>query len=387
VSAVASIDRVRAAPQESASEMSALLYERYSEQIFRYCLTHLRSSAEAEEALQTTFLCAHRALRRGTTPRMEAAWLFSIARNVCIAARRAAAVRGEREIADDPRTLDESVSARRGQFDELVGVKDVLVRMPESQRRAILLREWQGLSYREIAATLGLTQAAVETLIFRARRSLAQGLSGERHGVAWQRVKQVVDVGSLLAPLKALSAGSAATKIAAAATALTVTAALAGGATGERKSTIASAAAAPKNDVAHAAATRAPTLEPQRPGLNDGRQQSDGAKPLRATGRPTVERTGAVPTHAADDVATPSARGDDHSEGPGRPRVTDDTSQASSPSTATVADALPDAVPTVPAPELQAILQDTLSQTSPLPLDPSVAEPEPTLPNLAGALP
>ncbi len=48
--------------------------------------------------------------------------------------------------------------------------------MPEQQRRAILLREWQGLSYREIAGELEVSQSAVETLIFRARRSLAQGL-------------------------------------------------------------------------------------------------------------------------------------------------------------------------------------------------------------------
>jgi len=35
-----------------------------------------------------------------------------------------------------------------------------------------LLREWQGLSYEEIAAELGLTQSAVEALLHRARRSL-----------------------------------------------------------------------------------------------------------------------------------------------------------------------------------------------------------------------
>src|SRR5439155_1604852 len=46
----------------------------------------------------------------------------------------------------------------------------------EHQRRAILMREWQGLSYREIADELGLSQSAVETLLFRARRTLAARL-------------------------------------------------------------------------------------------------------------------------------------------------------------------------------------------------------------------
>jgi RNA polymerase sigma factor (sigma-70 family) len=47
------------------------------------------------------------------------------------------------------------------------------------QRQALLLREWRGFSYREIAEELGLSQAAVETLLFRARRSLAEVLGDE----------------------------------------------------------------------------------------------------------------------------------------------------------------------------------------------------------------
>jgi DNA-directed RNA polymerase specialized sigma24 family protein len=50
-------------------------------------------------------------------------------------------------------------------------------------------RPWQGLSYAEIAAELDLTQGAVETLLFRARRSLARELRGGR---------SLRDVGSLL---------------------------------------------------------------------------------------------------------------------------------------------------------------------------------------------
>src|SRR5439155_25386475 len=63
--------------------------------------------------------------------------------------------------------------------DELIRLTEALAGMPEQQRRALLLREWQGLSYKEIAEELELSQAAVETLLFRARRSLAQGLTEE----------------------------------------------------------------------------------------------------------------------------------------------------------------------------------------------------------------
>src|SRR5262249_62131730 len=72
-----------------------------------------------------------------------------------------------------------AVPAYGGDTDELFGLTRALRVLPEQQRRALLLREWKGLSYREIADDMRLTQAAVETLLFRARRSLADGLAAE----------------------------------------------------------------------------------------------------------------------------------------------------------------------------------------------------------------
>src|SRR5256885_28632 len=78
-----------------------------------------------------------------------------------------------------------------------------LAELPPNQQRAILLREWQGLSYREIAEQLGLTEGAVETLLFRARRSLARKLDRSR-GRTWG------NVGSIGAWSKSILGGSAA---------------------------------------------------------------------------------------------------------------------------------------------------------------------------------
>ena len=72
--------------------------------------------------------------------------------------------------------LEETVAAPDRPHEALIGLTDALLSMPEQQRRAVLLREWKGLSHREIAEELGLTQAAVEALIFRGRRSLAAAL-------------------------------------------------------------------------------------------------------------------------------------------------------------------------------------------------------------------
>jgi hypothetical protein len=61
---------------------------------------------------------------------------------------------------------------------ELDALPEALARIPEAQQRAIVLREWYGLSYREVADELGISFSAAETLIFRARRRLAQELGG-----------------------------------------------------------------------------------------------------------------------------------------------------------------------------------------------------------------
>jgi hypothetical protein len=88
--------------------------------------------------------------------------------------------------------------------------------MPNSQRRAILLREWQGLSYHEIADELELSQSAVETLIFRARRTLASKLRTTADGPSpVARLRQALDGGALLTGLKTLFGGGAAAKVAA----------------------------------------------------------------------------------------------------------------------------------------------------------------------------
>jgi RNA polymerase sigma-70 factor (ECF subfamily) len=185
-------------------------YKRHSNHVFAYCLKHLRSREEAEDAAQTTFLYAWRGLGRGVVPVFEPAWLLTIARNVCLN-RAEAAGRRAVEVAQDPSVLEDTVPAPiRG--DELEGLPEALAHLTEQQRRAILLREWKGLSYKEIARELGLSQSAVETLLFRARRTLAA------------RLRRPLGVGSLLPWCKSLLAGGGA-KLTIGAAAVVVTAA------------------------------------------------------------------------------------------------------------------------------------------------------------------
>jgi RNA polymerase sigma factor (sigma-70 family) len=202
------------------------LYRQYGKQIYAYCLHQLRSREEAEDAVQTTFLNAFRGLQRGTTTSFEQAWLYKIAQNVCIARRSSSGRRLRLEAPGDLEVLEEIVPSGTLPTDtlELMGLDAALEQMPENQRRAILLREWQGLSYREIAEELELSQGAVEMLIFRARRTLATAL--EQPDVLAKRrtgkVRTGFSFGSLIAALKSTFSTGAAIKLAAVAVTATV---------------------------------------------------------------------------------------------------------------------------------------------------------------------
>lgn len=173
-------------PRPLPAEATRLLYERHSGRIFGYCLSLLGSREEAEDAVQTTFMNAQRGLDRGVIPHFELAWLFKIARNVCYNRTESSSRRRRLESADDLESLQEVLATPERTASLSVGeLTRALGAIPERQRRALLLREFQGMSYEEIAGELGVSVAAVETLLFRARRSVADQL--EQTGVSRRR--------------------------------------------------------------------------------------------------------------------------------------------------------------------------------------------------------
>ena len=207
--AVPSIGRAsEVTPRRAAPEAEATrdLYERYARQIYSYCLHQLGNREEAEDATQSTFLNAFRGFKRGIDPEFESAWLYKIAQNVCLTRQRSSSRRRKVETPGDLEAMQEYVPAHQADSDELIRLPEALDAMPEQQRRALLLREWQGLSYKEIGEELDLSQAAVETLLFRARRSLAAGLSEEpvKKSAGIAKRLGAHDLGSVLSILKSI---------------------------------------------------------------------------------------------------------------------------------------------------------------------------------------
>ena len=198
----------------AAPDRAEELFTEHSRRIYAYCLRQLGSPEEAEDAMQATYLNACRSLLSGFEPEVAQAWLYKVAQNVCLTKQRSSWRRRRVERPEDIQEIQDFIPARPESGDELFGIGEALAGLPEQQRRAILLREWQGLSYREVAEEMELSQSAVETLIFRGRRSLAAALDEPEEPTRRARLMHSLDAGALLAGLKTALSGSLATSLA-----------------------------------------------------------------------------------------------------------------------------------------------------------------------------
>ena len=148
------------------------LFRRHGAEVYRYAYAVLGNHADAEDVTQTTFLNAYRALEQGVQPRKPSNWLMTIASNAIKQRFRQEQAR-PRQVELDDRIAGSEADEDGPSIGELL---TALSKIPPQQRQAIVLREFEGRSYAEIAQILGVTTSALETLLFRARRSLAEEL-------------------------------------------------------------------------------------------------------------------------------------------------------------------------------------------------------------------
>lgn len=154
------------------------LYRRYAQDVFRFALYLSGDRALAEDIAAETFVRVWTASAR-VRPATVKAYLFTIARRLFLDGRRRAARLSPLDDTQPdtaPGPHDQAASR-----DALRGVLDALQRLPEADRAALLMRAHDGLAYEDIAASLGLSVAAVKVKVHRARVKLAQaGLGPER---------------------------------------------------------------------------------------------------------------------------------------------------------------------------------------------------------------
>lgn len=155
------------------------IVRRYRDGLYRIAMTSLAHPDDALDVVQDTFMAAHRTLKRFDQNRPMRPWLVRIALNHCRDRLRHRRVRRIlTPFVNDDRAVD-AISDNRPGHDVTIADREELVRtmravsaLPAAIREPLVLRTIEGLTQAETAATLGITEKAVETRVRRAREKL-----------------------------------------------------------------------------------------------------------------------------------------------------------------------------------------------------------------------
>ncbi len=158
------------------------LVERYQSRIYRTVYALLRNAEEAEDVAQEVFVEVYQTIGRFRGDASLSTWLYRLATSRALKNRRRASAKKrfafftsllgfDNEVLHEPADHAHPLKLLEGQ-QQLALLLAHLARLPDQQQVAFTLRHEQELSYEQIAAVLGTTVAAVESLLFRARQTL-----------------------------------------------------------------------------------------------------------------------------------------------------------------------------------------------------------------------
>jgi RNA polymerase sigma factor (sigma-70 family) len=188
--------------EESAFEE---LFSRYRGRIRAYVSGILADRDRADDITQEVFIAALRRLRDSERPIAFKPWIYQIAKNACIDELR----RTKRNLEvpldqgrESPDGRDDLLSREPGpevaieRKQQLEDLRGAFRGVSELHHRILVLRELEGLSYREIGERLRMSRPMVESTLFRARRRLAEEYEELITGRRCERTQALIDAWS-----------------------------------------------------------------------------------------------------------------------------------------------------------------------------------------------
>ncbi|MBX3071027.1 MAG: RNA polymerase sigma factor [Thermomicrobiales bacterium] len=160
---------------DSATLMSFdTLVDMHQREIYRYALHLTRNQADADDLYQDTFLKAYKAFDRLDASANYRAWLYRIATNTFLSAKRKANRERPLDVAADGElaAVQEDQPASLDARDLLVEVERFIQTLPEKQRVALVLRKYQEFDYRQIGEVLKCSDEAARANVYEALRKL-----------------------------------------------------------------------------------------------------------------------------------------------------------------------------------------------------------------------
>jgi RNA polymerase sigma factor (sigma-70 family) len=195
-------EQLVAAVREGSEEAFEALYRRYRPRIVAYVRGMVSDHARAEDIAQEAFMSALRGLRTSQQDILFRPWMFEIAKNACIDHLRRARRGTEVSIDSDDFSpqeegrISQSVSgtdAEVARREKLESLQMAFGDLPKSQHRILVMRELEGLSYDRIGSRMGLSRGAVESQLFRARRTLRDGFDDIDTGARCVRMRLAME--------------------------------------------------------------------------------------------------------------------------------------------------------------------------------------------------
>lgn len=158
------------------------LVDRYETKLLRFCLRTLGDRQDAEDVVQDTLVQAWKSMNALAEPAAFGTWIYRMASNKCtdLLRRRMARPSDAQDPddmsihADGRASVEKSVEARTA----LQHFSDVLQTLSSEQRVTWVLHQMEGLSYAEVATTLGISEGSVRGRIHRARTAIMEGMEG-----------------------------------------------------------------------------------------------------------------------------------------------------------------------------------------------------------------
>ena len=162
------------------------LVEAHQSRLFAVAYGMLRDRDDAMDVVQDAFIKAHRKLAEFEGNAAFSTWLYRICVNLCIDKKRADARRKKVDL-DDALSVDDSLYAESEIGPRLSGgnplktttdkelgkeIARAMETLSEDHRAILLLREVEGMSYEEIADTLGIPRGTVMSRLFHARKNM-----------------------------------------------------------------------------------------------------------------------------------------------------------------------------------------------------------------------
>lgn len=159
--------------RQASSAAFSELYDRHAPRIYAYCRRILSNEEAARDAFQEAFMRFYETARKGQTIEHAPAFLLRIARNLCLNdIRKHSKTMIEFSEFDFP-TTDQSYERT-----EFLALLDAAIEtLANEQREALLLKEYGGMSYRDIAEVCGESLTSVRSRIYRAKKALREILA------------------------------------------------------------------------------------------------------------------------------------------------------------------------------------------------------------------